>query len=268
MRASPARLIVIPLSPGSDPARRRPSASCEGRRSAAESAPFPETDGSRRPQDRAQHHCVAARKSASSDIRDFTRVLRESTYRQGARGSAGRRGAFPPGQIVTATAAGCAARGGVDSTHERVPTGGDRGARTARHRGGVPGRHLRHHLGVVAAASRRRARSAVARSTPCEPRSSSRRWDRRSEQWRDRFAAGPTAVARWARRILRLRFGGFWWFAALGMPALYYLIGFFTRRLRRPALARPGRLRHHRQAAGPCHSRWSHWSGRRRSRPR
>lgn len=42
------------------------------------------------------------------------------------------------------------------------------------------------------------------------------------------FAAGPAAVARWARRILRLRFGGFWWFAALGMPALYYLIGFFT----------------------------------------
>ena len=40
-------------------------------------------------------------------------------------------------------------------------------------------------------------------------------------------SAGP-AVVRWARRILRLRFRGFWWFAALGMPALYYLVGFFT----------------------------------------
>jgi membrane protease YdiL (CAAX protease family) len=81
----------------------------------------------------------------------------------------------------------------------------------------------------VAAASRRRARSAVGTldTVPATffVASVGPAVGAVAATW---FAAGPTAVARWARRILRLRFGGFWWFAALGMPALYYLIGFFT----------------------------------------
>lgn len=42
------------------------------------------------------------------------------------------------------------------------------------------------------------------------------------------WAGGAAGLATWARRILSLRFRRFWWFAALGVPVLYYLIGFFT----------------------------------------